>query len=66
MYCLMSGEVVVEQDGDQLGFLPEGSFFGESALIDTGEGSEIRTRTIKAMTECAAPVSPRISAFCVR
>lgn len=52
MYCVIKGEVEVIQDGEQLGFLPEGSFFGESALIDDGEGSEIRARTVKAMTEC--------------
>lgn len=52
MYCVIRGEVEIIQDGEQLGFLPEGSFFGESALIDDDEGSEIRTRTVKAMTEC--------------
>eukprot|EP01046_Picozoa_sp_COSAG06_P066292 COSAG06_NODE_16660_length_988_cov_1.312711_1_plen_284_part_01 len=52
MYCVIKGEVEVIQDEEQLGFLPEGSFFGESGLIDDGEGSEIRARTVKAMTEC--------------
>lgn len=52
MYCVIKGEVEVIQDEEQLGFLPEGSFFGESGLIDDGDGSEIRTRTVKAMVEC--------------
>ena len=33
------------------GFLPEGSFFGEAGLIDDGEGSEIRSRTVRAVVE---------------
>lgn len=52
MYCVIKGEVEVIQDEEQLGFLPEGSFFGEAGLIDNGEGSEIRSRTVKAMVEC--------------
>jgi CRP-like cAMP-binding protein len=52
MYCVMKGEVEVIQDEEQLGFLPEGSFFGEAGLIDNGEGSEIRSRTVRAVVEC--------------
>ena len=35
MYVLVQGEVVVEQQGIELGFLSkEGSFFGEGPVID--------------------------------
>ena len=59
MYLLMSGEVEVSKKetptsskSQVLGFLSEGSFFGEIPVISESEpGSEIRTRTVKAVTE---------------
>lgn len=62
MYLLMKGEVEVSKGGAILGFLSEGSFFGEIPVLSVsrptergrGEepGSEIRTRTVKAVTDC--------------
>ena len=62
MYILVKGEVVVHKDGEQLGYLQEGAFFGESALIGQGGKSrdEIRSRTVKAMTECELAFLRRI------
>ena len=52
MYLLMSGEVEVSKDREILGFLSEGSFFGEIPVLAEAEpGSEIRTRTVKSVTE---------------
>jgi CRP-like cAMP-binding protein/Ca2+-binding EF-hand superfamily protein len=59
MYLLMSGEVEVSKKesptsnkSQVLGFLSEGSFFGEIPVLSESEpGSEIRTRTVKAVTE---------------
>ena len=51
MYFVVSGEVEVERAGASLGYLSEGSFFGETALMDaiTGKVDEtmVRTRTIR-------------------
>ena len=51
MYIIMSGEVEVEKAGASLGFLSEGAFFGETALMNavTGRVDEawVRTRTIR-------------------
>ena len=38
--------------GERLGFLSEGAFFGEIPLLCEMAGSEIRNRTIKAVTDC--------------
>ena len=59
MYLLMSGEVEVSKrvtptssQSQVLGFLSEGSFFGEiPVLADAEPGAEIRTRTVRAVTE---------------
>ena len=60
MYLLMSGEAEVsEQHGEkqvQLGFLSEGAFFGEAAVLrnpEDGNGGHgaLRTRTVRAVTE---------------
>jgi CRP-like cAMP-binding protein len=52
MYFIMDGEVEVESQGVRLGYLSEGAFFGESAVIDSvkGKGSEYqrRIRTVRA------------------
>ena len=52
MYFIIDGEVEVLDGDDRLGFLGEGSFFGESPVLETifgkrGNGAEIRTRTIR-------------------
>ena len=50
---LMKGELEVYQGSPptRLGFLAEGSFFGESAILDSS-GSDIRTRTVVAVSDC--------------
>ena len=50
---LMKGELEVYQGNPptRLGFLAEGSFFGESAILDSS-GSDIRTRTVVAVSDC--------------
>ena len=60
LYLVLKGEVEVTKEGNRLGFLSEGSFFGEIPIlspndIDTGmetQGSEVRVRSVTAVTEC--------------
>ena len=53
-YFILSGEVEVEAHGVRLGFLSEGAFFGESAIIESargkGKGTDFhrRIRTVRA------------------
>ena len=56
MYFVMGGELEVLVDGERLGFLGQGSFFGENAVIETidrkpGLGAEVRLRTMKASAD---------------
>ena len=52
MYMVMSGEVEVIENDVRLGFLSEGAFFGEAPVLGMGEsGTEIRRRTVRAVTE---------------
>ena len=55
MYFILKGEVEVTAgaDGDQLGFLGKGAFFGEKTVIESvgrcfGVGNATRNRTIRA------------------
>ena len=49
---VMSGEVEVIENDVRLGFLSEGAFFGEAPVLGMGEsGTEIRRRTVRAVTE---------------
>ena len=43
----MKGEVEMLADGQRLGFLGEGSFFGERAVLSNESGSERRMRTVR-------------------
>jgi tetratricopeptide (TPR) repeat protein len=57
MYFIVNGEVEVSFDGERLGFLGEGAFFGEAPLINSisgagGNGSNIRTRTVRTLCTC--------------
>jgi hypothetical protein len=57
MYIIVSGEVEVSRDGDRLGFLSQGAFFGETPFIESisgrgGDGSGMRTRTIRTVRAC--------------
>ena len=57
MYIIVSGEVEVSRDGDRLGFLSEGAYFGETPFIESisgrgGDGSGMRTRTIRTVCAC--------------
>lgn len=57
MYFIVKGEVEVSRDGERLGFLSEGAFFGEGPLIESisgvgGNGSNIRTRTVRTLCRC--------------
>lgn len=57
MYLVVGGEVEVSCDGERLGFLSQGAFFGERPLIDSlsgsgGTGSSIRTRTVRTLCRC--------------
>jgi CRP-like cAMP-binding protein len=51
MYMLMKGDVEVSVRGERLGFLSEGAFFGEVPVLSEDSGSEIRTRTVTAVTD---------------
>jgi CRP-like cAMP-binding protein len=52
MFILIEGEVMVEMQGIELGYFRKaGSFFGENPVIDP-RGSERRTRSVKAVTDC--------------
>ena len=56
IYFITDGEVEVLQDDERLGFLGEGSFFGETPFLEAvegkgGSGSEVRTRTIRASVD---------------
>jgi hypothetical protein len=57
MYIIVSGEVEVSRDGERLGFLSQGAFFGETPFIESisgrgGDGSGMRTRTIRTVCAC--------------
>eukprot|EP01052_Picozoa_sp_SAG31_P008812 SAG31_NODE_451_length_15511_cov_77.547301_6_plen_520_part_00 len=52
MYVLIKGEVEVLQGGKRLGFLSAGAFFGELPVLGGIVGSGLRTRTVRAVTEC--------------
>ena len=66
MYMLLQGEVEVTRDNpaaafpggevksvpERLGFLSEGSFFGELPVLSRDIDAEIRTRTVTAVTYC--------------
>jgi hypothetical protein len=53
MFILVDGEVMVEQQGIELGFFNRpGSFFGENPVIYRDERSERRERTVRAVTDC--------------
>ena len=51
MYFIIQGEVEVESFGSSLGFLAEGAFFGESAMIQAVSGkideTGQRTRSVR-------------------
>lgn len=51
MYMIITGELEVMQKKERLGFLSEGSFFGESAIMCREKYSQLRTRTVTAVTE---------------
>ena len=51
MYMVMAGEVEVMRDGERLGFLSEGAFFGEVPVLDSTPGAERRTRTVRSVTD---------------
>jgi hypothetical protein len=38
--------------GERLGFLSDGAFFGETPILDSSSGGEVRRRTVTAMTDC--------------
>ena len=46
----MNGECEVSADGNRLGFLSDGSFFGEVPFLDD-TFSMARTRTVTAITD---------------
>jgi CRP-like cAMP-binding protein len=52
MFFLMKGEVEMLANDTRLGFLAEGAFFGESAVLWDGSGAERRVRTVRAVTKC--------------
>ena len=35
-----------------MGFLSDGAFFGETPVLDSSSGAEIRRRTVQAMVDC--------------
>eukprot|EP01052_Picozoa_sp_SAG31_P014440 SAG31_NODE_897_length_11148_cov_15.102815_8_plen_132_part_00 len=53
MYIVISGELeVLGKEGERLGFLSDGAFFGELPLLEQASAAEIRRRTVKAVTAC--------------
>ena len=52
MYLLLSGELEITVRGERLGFLSDGSFFGETPILDEGAHAEVRRRTVTAMVDC--------------
>lgn len=66
LFFLLRGEVEVTKSGVRLGFLGEGAFFGESAVLsDTaGTGTEIRQRTVSAVVRVQLESPPPF--FCHR
>ena len=49
---MLAGEVEVLCNKNRLGFLSEGAFFGEAAVLETHSGCEIRTRSVRSVTDC--------------
>ena len=47
---VMNGEFEVTQNGNRLGFLCDGAFFGEISLLDDSFGS-LMTRTVVSVTD---------------
>ena len=52
LFVLMKGEVEMLADGQRLGFLGEGAFFGERAVLSNESGAERRMRTVRATSKC--------------
>eukprot|EP01043_Picozoa_sp_COSAG02_P024418 COSAG02_NODE_1333_length_13206_cov_221.257801_10_plen_262_part_00 len=52
LYLLLSGELEITVNGERLGFLSDGAFFGETPILDDASHAEIRRRTVTAMVEC--------------
>eukprot|EP01048_Picozoa_sp_COSAG05_P019714 COSAG05_NODE_3163_length_2276_cov_1.106569_3_plen_373_part_00 len=52
MFFLMTGEVEMSANGTRLGFLAEGAFFGELAVLSHSSNAEKRVRTVRAVTKC--------------
>eukprot|EP01052_Picozoa_sp_SAG31_P053176 SAG31_NODE_13499_length_865_cov_0.741514_2_plen_75_part_00 len=53
MYIVISGELeVTAKWGERLGFLSDGGFFGELPVLDRSSSTEIRRRTVTAVTAC--------------
>ena len=46
--CFSQVEVIA--NGERMGFLSEGAFFGEAPVLDPFAGSEVRTRTVISVT----------------
>ena len=51
MYMVISGELEVTQNQQRLGFLGEGSFFGEAAVLCSAYKNDRRTRTVTAVID---------------
>jgi CRP-like cAMP-binding protein len=51
MYVLISGELEITAGGERLGFLSDGSFFGETPILDQAASAEVRRRTVTAMVD---------------
>jgi CRP-like cAMP-binding protein len=52
LFMLIKGEVEMLADGTRMGFLGDGAFFGETAVLSADSGSETRSRTVIAVTKC--------------
>ena len=66
LYMILKGELEVFKRDDRnieqrLGFLSEGSFFGESAVLSDSSGKEVRSRTLKAVRNAPATRSPSLN-----
>ena len=53
LFIIISGMVEMTRDSHKLGVLTDGSFFGETAILDKGNGGNSRReRSAKAVTNC--------------